>query len=177
MGSNSNINQPQEKWVININRIFRSDDVDFRSRAFIVPDSLRASKPEVYIPQVVGLGPLHHTRLELQSMHMHMYKLGVVRKFHNTFGVGQNGIEFGNFILGLEERVIQSVCDHCYPMHLDANHFGIAYIMAIDGLFLLVLLRSYCINNTSSNILGGLVNNAGTRNGILRYTMMLDVRI
>ena len=177
MGSNSNINQPQEKWVININRIFRSDDVDFRSRAFIVPDSLRAFKPEVYIPQVVGLGPLHHTRLELQSMHMHMYKLGVVRKFHNTFGVGQNGIEFGNFILGLEERVIQSVCDHCYTMHLDANHFGIAYIMAIDGLFLLVLLRSYCINNTSSNILGGLVNNAGTRNGILRDTMMLENQI
>uniref|UniRef100_A0A2N9G919 Uncharacterized protein n=1 Tax=Fagus sylvatica TaxID=28930 RepID=A0A2N9G919_FAGSY len=149
MGSNSNINQPQEKWVININRIFRSDDVDFRSRAFIVPDSLRASKPEVYIPQVVGLGPLHHTRLELQSMHMHMYKLGVVRKFHNTFGVGQNGIEFGNFILELEKRVIPFVSDHCYPMHLDANHFGIAYIMAIDG----------------------------TRNGILRDTMMLENQI
>ena len=47
-------------------------NVDFPIRAFIVPDSLRASKPEAFFPQVVGFGPLHHSRLQVQSMqHAH----------------------------------------------------------------------------------------------------------
>ncbi|GMY33218.1 putative UPF0481 protein At3g02645 [Fagus crenata] len=88
---------PDDGAVKAINKAFYRN-VDFPIRAFIVPDSLRASKPEAYFPQVVGFGPLHHSRLQL-----------------------------------------------------DANDFGIAYIMAIDGQFLFVLLLHFGIRNESSD--------------------------
>ncbi|GMY30875.1 putative UPF0481 protein At3g02645 [Fagus crenata] len=175
--SRHDYNSP-DVWVRAINKIFNSH-TPFRIRAFIVPDSLRDSKLEAYFPQVVGLGPLHHSRLELQLMHMHIYKLGVVRQIHPKFG--QNS--FGEFVRELKvKKVVPSVRD-CYPRHLDAPDFHIAYIMAIDGLFLFVLLLHYYgIRNGSNNgilqnILGGFVNNEGMREGILRDTMMLENQI
>lgn len=168
-----------EAWVHKINEIF-DNNTPFRIRAFIVPDSIRDSKLEAYFPQVVGLGPLHHRRLELQLMHMHINKLGVVRQIHHGFGQDS----FGEFVRELKE-VVPSVRD-CYPRHFD-NPFGIAYIMAIDGLFLFVLLLHHGICNESNDgilqnidtfdILGGLVNNEGMREGILRDTMMLENQI
>ncbi|GMY30897.1 putative UPF0481 protein At3g02645 [Fagus crenata] len=178
--SRHDYNSP-DVWVRAINKIF-NNNTPFRIGAFIVPDSLRDSKLEAYFPQVVGLGPLHHSRLKVQLMHMHIYKLGVVRKIHHKFG--QNS--FGEFVRELR-RVVPSVRE-CYPRHLDAHDFHISYIMAIDGLFLLVLLlHDYGIRNESndgilqnidtSDILGGLVKNEGTREGILRDTMMLENQI
>ncbi|GMY30900.1 putative UPF0481 protein At3g02645 [Fagus crenata] len=170
----------QEAWFHNINKIF-NNNTPFPIRAFVVPDSLRDSKLEAYFPQVVGLGPLHHTRLELQFMHMHIYKLGVVRQIHHEFGRNL----FSPFVTELT-GVVPSVRD-CYPKHLDAHDFHIAYIMAIDGLFLFVLLLHYGIRNESNDgilqnidtsyILGDLVKNEGTREGILRDTMMLENQI
>ena len=60
---------PDDGAVKAINKAFYRN-VDFPIRAFIVPDSLRASKPEAYFPQVVGFGPLHHSRLQVQSMQL-----------------------------------------------------------------------------------------------------------
>ena len=75
-----NFNQPQDQWVIAINNIFHSNDIDIPICVFKVPDSLEVSKPEAYCPQVVGLGLSDNNRLELESMQM--YKVGVARKIH-----------------------------------------------------------------------------------------------
>ncbi|GMY30871.1 putative UPF0481 protein At3g02645 [Fagus crenata] len=178
---------PQEVWVHTINEISNNNTL-FPIRAFIVPDSLRDSKLEAYFPQIVGLGPLHHSRLQLQFMHMHIYKLGVVTKIHHKLRqirgqFGQNSFE--GFVTELM-REVPSV-RNCYPKHLDAQDFHIACIMAIDGLFLFVLLLHYGIRNESNNgilqnidtsdILCGLVDNEGTRDWILRDTMMLENQI
>ena len=73
---------------------------------------------------------------------------------------------FGEFVWKLKLTGIIKNLRDCYPMQLDANDFGIAYIMAIDGLFLFVLLLHFGIRNESSdgklqkidtsNVLGGL---------------------
>uniref|UniRef100_A0A2N9FZF4 Uncharacterized protein n=1 Tax=Fagus sylvatica TaxID=28930 RepID=A0A2N9FZF4_FAGSY len=141
---------PQEDWVHTINEI-SNNNTPFRIRAFIVPDSLRDSKLEAYFPQIVGLGPLHHSRLQLQLMHMHIYKLGVVTKIHHKLRqIGQFGQNsFEGFVTELM-REVPSV-RNCYPKHLDAQDFHIACIMAIDGLFLFVLLLHYGIRNESNN--------------------------
>lgn len=84
MASSLNFNQPQDPWIIAINNIFHNNDIDVPICVFKVPDSLKASNPEAYSPQVVGLGLLHHNRLELESTQM--YKVGVARKMHKGFG-------------------------------------------------------------------------------------------
>lgn len=160
------------QWVI---EIFKSEDIDFPICVFKVPNSLRAAKPEAYLPQVVGLGLLHHQRLELESMQM--YKLGVAKNIHKGFG----GFDLEIFIQGLL-KLVPSV-RACYQMYLKANDLEIACAMAIDSLFLLELLCYYGIGKDTlakSDILCRLVDTAGTRlaqDGILRDTMMLENQI
>ncbi|XP_030944837.1 putative UPF0481 protein At3g02645 [Quercus lobata] len=172
MDSTPNFHLHLNQWVI---EIFKSEDIDFPICVFKVPNSLRAAKPEAYLPQVVGLGLLHHKRLELESMQM--YKLGVAKNIHKGFG----GIELKILILGLL-KLVPSV-RACYQMYFEANDIEIACTMAIDGLFLLELLCYYGIGKdtlTKSDILCRLVDTAGTRlaqDGILRDTMMLENQI
>ena len=160
------------QWVI---EIFKSEDIDFPICVFKVPSSLRAAKPEAYLPQVVGLGLLHHQRLDLESMQM--YKLGVAKNIHKGFGV----IKLEDLIQGLL-KLVPSV-RACYQMYLKANDLEIACAMAIDSLFLLELLCYYGIGKDTlakSDILCRLVDTAGTRlaqDGILRDTMMLENQI
>ena len=175
MASSLNFNQPQDQWIIAISNIIHSNDTDVPICVFKVPDFLKASKPEAYCPQVVGLGLLHHNRLELESMQM--YKVGVARKMHK----GSGRIEFKELISELKQ-LVPSVRS-CYQMYLKADDSEIAYAMAINALFLFELLCYYGVGKdtlTSSNILHGLVDTAGTRlaqDGMLRDTMMLENQI
>ena len=177
--SNSKRHQPYKPYpspfVLNIDKVFHTVDIDIPICVFIVPDSLKDSNPTAYRPQVVGLGLLHHRQSELALMQMH--KLDVAKKIHNGFGK----IDFLDLIYNLID-LIPSV-RACYSIYLQANDGDMACGLAIDALFLFALLCCYGIGKdelAKSDILRGLVDTVGTRltqDGILRDTMMLENQI
>lgn len=171
----SHENQYQQ-FVVNISDVFGSDDTDVPICVFKVPNSLSASMPEAYIPQIVGLGNIHHH--ECQTAAMQTYKIKMAKNIHRGFG----RIEFPQLIGRL--RMLVPAIRSCYQMYLIANDTAIAIEMAIDGLFLFKLLCCYGIGKedlSSSNILRGLVDHPADiilhQDGILRDTMMLENQI
>lgn len=165
-----------EQFVVNISEAFRSNDTDVPICVFKVPNCLSASMPEAYIPQIVGLGIIHHS--QSQTAAMQTYKLKMAKNIHRGFG----RIEFQQLIVGLR-RLVPAIRS-CYQMYLIDNDTAIALVMAIDGLFLFKLLCCYGIGTealTSSNILRGLADHPADirlqQDGILRDTMMLENQI
>ncbi|KAE7997206.1 hypothetical protein FH972_001860 [Carpinus fangiana] len=139
------------------------------------PQLSKASNREAYTPQTVGLGILHHSRSETEAMQI--YKLKAAKHIHRGFG----HIQLKELIEGLVE-LVPSIRAF-YQMYLTDNEIAVAFVMAIDGLFLFKLLCLYGIGKealASSNILRGLVDPADIRlhqDGILRETMMLENQI
>lgn len=173
---NMNSNEEQYKqFVVNISDAFSSNDTDVPICVFKVPNSLTASNPEAYVPQIVGLGMIHHSRPQTEAMQMYKYK--VAKNIHRGFG----RIDFQELTDGLVKLV--PYVRACHQMYLTDVEIGIAFVMAIDGLFLFKLLCCYGIAKpalTSSNILRSLVDPADTilhQDGILRDTMMLENQI
>jgi len=165
-----------QHFVVNIGDAFRSNDTDVPICVFKVPNSLSASMPEAYIPQIVGLGIIHHT--QSQTAAMQTYKLKMAKNIHRGFG----RIEFQQLVEGL--RMLVPAIRSCYQMYLIDNDTAIALVMAIDGLFLFKLLCCYGIDKealASSNILRGLADHPADirlhQDGILRDTMMLENQI
>lgn len=71
-------------FVKNIHTIFKKDEtMDVPICIFKVPKSLASFKPEAYVPQLMGLGPYHHLRPELQQMQT--YKLSEVKRVGKGF--------------------------------------------------------------------------------------------
>lgn len=48
---------------------------------FEVPKPLLSIKPELYVPQILSLGPYHHFREEVQ--HMERYKIASAKRVQN----------------------------------------------------------------------------------------------
>ncbi|CAN4084479.1 unnamed protein product [Withania somnifera] len=75
-----------------------------------VPKPLTHQKPEAYTPQLIGMGPYHHLRPDLN---------------------------------GKNDLIVRA----CYNHFMDIDEETLAWIVAIDGLFLLNILRSVYGNN------------------------------
>ncbi|PON55185.1 hypothetical protein TorRG33x02_300080 [Trema orientale] len=156
-------------FVKNIYTIFKKDEnMDVPICIFKVPNSLASSKPEAYVPQLLGLGPYHHLRPELQQMQT--YKLSEVKRICKAF---ENN-KFELLVLVLREIVGPSA-RACYDMYLDMDDEVLACILAIDGLFLFELLCCYGISKDALGHLDllHLVNSAGRR--LARDTTLRDV--
>ncbi|KAK2995978.1 hypothetical protein RJ640_001886 [Escallonia rubra] len=91
---------------------------------------------KAYTPQVIAFGPYHHMEPELYQMEK--YKLATVK---SSLSLEQ--------ILNFQELVIEKlkelepVIRACYHKYLDHDGDALAWIIAIDGLFLLEILRGY----------------------------------
>ena len=163
------------QFIVDISDAFSSNDTDVPICVFKVPNSLSASNPEAYTPQTVGLGILHHSRSQTEAMQR--YKLKAAKHIHRGFG----RIQLEELIDGLV-KLVPSIRAF-YQMYLTDNEGAVAFVMAIDGLFLFKLLCLYGIGKealASSNILRGLVDPADIilhQDGILRDTMMLENQI
>ncbi|CAL5397245.1 unnamed protein product [Camellia sinensis] len=121
--------------------------IDLPVSIFRVPTTIYAFKPEAYVPQLIGLGPYHHFRSELYEMER--YKLAAATRHQNQF----ESLEFKQLVNQLIEH--EHRVRACYHMYLDVEGETLAWIMAIDGLFLLDFLRNYHIymkeNSVSSS--------------------------
>ncbi|CAK9148628.1 unnamed protein product [Ilex paraguariensis] len=124
----------EHRWVHQMEKKFEKElkidikcDLPCISR---VPQTLRAEKPEAYAPKRIGLGPYHHFRPELYD-HMEMEKLSAVKKVVTADRIAQ----FRQLIVGKLVELEPSA-RACYGDYLDLEGHTLAWIWAIDGLFL-----------------------------------------
>ncbi|XP_058208330.1 putative UPF0481 protein At3g02645 [Rhododendron vialii] len=162
----------EQRWIAQISKILEKDvkvEIDPVS-IFRVPATLSALKPKAYVPQVIGLGPYHHLRTELYDMER--YKLAAAIKLQQEF----RSLEFKQLVSGLSK--LEHRVRACYHKYLDFEEETLAWIMAIDGLFLLEFLR--CYNSTPSITTAHLVDSTGRKlahEAVLGDILMLENQI
>ncbi|CAN6202323.1 unnamed protein product [Urochloa humidicola] len=132
------------RWVVQIRQSLEEDatgndddDTGIPVSVFNVPKQLRVHKPEAYTPQFIALGPYHHWRPELYEMER--YKLAAARRLQRRLRPGAVKLE------GLVEqfkRLERKVRAH-YHRYLDFGGETLAWMMLVDGAFLLEFLQIY----------------------------------
>ncbi|KAF5945138.1 hypothetical protein HYC85_015366 [Camellia sinensis] len=170
----------EQRWISQVSKILQNDEVmveiDLPVSIFRVPTTISAFKPEAYTPQLMGLGPYHHFRSELYEMER--YKLAAASRLQKQF----KSLEFKQLVekLAKFEHKVRA----CYHKYLDVECDTLAWIMAIDGLFLLDFLQNYLIhvkeNISSTSTTAHLVDSSGRKlahGSILGDIMMLENQI
>lgn len=128
-------------WVDRISNIFRREvaiQIDHLPPVcvFEVPKALSSQKPEAYIPQLIALGPYHHLRPELY--HMERYKLAAIKQICTP----EQLFSFQHLVIS-RLKEIDPCTRACYNKFMDYDQDTLAWIVAIDGCFLLSLADSY----------------------------------
>ncbi|PIN22223.1 hypothetical protein CDL12_05072 [Handroanthus impetiginosus] len=138
----------EKKWVVEIANNFPKEhivEIDFDTPfcVFKVPKTLAETKPEAYTPQKMGLGPYHHLRSDLYTMEKQ--KRSAVRKFMNQENL--------NNVHKIVESLIhcEPVIRACYDQYLDLDANTLAWIVAVDGLYLLQFLKKYSRKNETAH--------------------------
>ncbi|KAL0382929.1 UNVERIFIED_CONTAM: hypothetical protein Scaly_0580200 [Sesamum calycinum] len=132
--------ESEQRWVLAMEKNFPQQhvldiDFDIPCCVFRVSKILTEAKPEAYAPQHLGLGPYHHLRPELYIMQKQ--KLAAVRKF-----LGQEKVQ--KFRQVVEDLVQwEPVLRASYDQYLDLDIQTLAWILAIDGLYLVQFLKNY----------------------------------
>ncbi|GAB4832759.1 hypothetical protein Ancab_006776 [Ancistrocladus abbreviatus] len=166
-----------KRWVIEIQNFFEEefdDDAhDMPVSIFNVPKAHKAIKPEAYTPQLVALGPYHHWREDLYEMER--YKLVCAKRVQAQF----KNLEFQHLVDELVK--LEYHIRACYHKHLDMDRQTLAWLMVIDGLFLLEFLHAYADKShsvlASSARMSHLVDPAGKKvahDSILKDILMLE---
>ncbi|GJW09341.1 putative UPF0481 protein [Tanacetum coccineum] len=102
-----------------------------------VPKIIKTEKPEAYVPRRIGLGPNHHFQPELYKK-MEQKKLIAVRrvlKLHQIHDYKQQVVE-------KVKQIIPAICA-CYDSYPDSDDETLAWVFAIDGIFLIDELNTY----------------------------------
>ncbi|CAN6164882.1 unnamed protein product [Urochloa humidicola] len=134
----------EARWVVQIRHSLQEglagddddDDTGIPVSVFNVPKQLRVHKPEAYTPQFIALGPYHHWRPELYEMER--YKLAAARRAQKRLAAELK-------LEGLVDqfkRLERKVRAH-YHRYLDFSGETLAWMMLVDGAFLLEFLQIY----------------------------------
>lgn len=132
----------QNRWDLAIDTYFSKDhvveiddrDLEATMCVFRLPKTTTDTKPEAYAPRRLGLGPYHPFRPEFDKMQLH--KISRVRSF---LGPPEKLEAFNRIVADLVKR--EPVVRACYDEYLDFDMKTLARILAVDGLYLLHLLR------------------------------------
>ncbi|GLJ35849.1 hypothetical protein SUGI_0719610 [Cryptomeria japonica] len=156
----------------------KEEEKDIRVSVFGVPKEPLTVKPEAYIPQCVSIGPYHYLRPQL--FEIERYKIAVARRFEKTL------TGYCNFESVVEEvKKYNWQIRNCYHKFLEYKEEALAWLMALDGSFVLECLQFYLkqADRTSSEVssqvkpLGRVVDisrRSETHNAIMRDLMMLE---
>ncbi|GJT59380.1 putative UPF0481 protein [Tanacetum coccineum] len=138
------LNSGDKQWVNQISKTLKTQlafTVDtLPVSIFEVPKSRKEEKPEAYAPQRTGLGPLYHFKHELYQK-MERNKLLAAQSLLKPTPISDS-----------EDQVVKKVKEiipiisTCYDFYLDRDDDSLAWLFAIDGLFLLHQLNAYLIN-------------------------------
>ncbi|XP_076918020.1 putative UPF0481 protein At3g02645 [Bidens hawaiensis] len=158
----------EQQWVDQISKNFEDeggDDIsDIPVCVFSVPEATSRFKPEAYVPLAIALGPYHH--FETRLYQMERFKVAAVK-----------AILTPDQVLSFESLVINRLIEKepairaCYHKYINVQDDTLAWIFAIDGLFLIGLFTHYL--DISSLMPKKLINN-----GVLyRDVMVLENQI
>ncbi|KAM0017958.1 hypothetical protein Hdeb2414_s0027g00693791 [Helianthus debilis subsp. tardiflorus] len=103
---------------------------------FEIPRPLKVEKLEAYVPQQVGLGPIHHFRPELYHK-MEQNKLTAVKRV-----LKPHQIHDCEHIVEKVKKIVPLIRD-CYDLYNDADDNMLAWLFTIDGMFLIDRLHAY----------------------------------
>ncbi|ONK70379.1 uncharacterized protein A4U43_C05F33110 [Asparagus officinalis] len=135
----------EQEWVIEVQRAIKEDiagDEDVRAQVsiFCVPQALVLCKPEAYVPQLFALGPYHHWRPQLYDMER--YKIAAARRIQGRL----NGVvEFDGVVKKFVKKEYKIRCHYHKQLHVNGE--TLAWMMAIDGSFLLEFLQAIYFKN------------------------------
>ncbi|XP_066372848.1 putative UPF0481 protein At3g02645 [Miscanthus floridulus] len=134
------------RWVVQIRQSLEEDapgddddDTGIPVSVFNVPKPLQVHKPEAYTPQFIALGPYHHWRPELYEMER--YKLAATRRAQKRLRDG--GVRLDALVDQFKrlERKVRAY----YHRYLDFSGETLAWMMLVDGAFLLEFLQVYAV--------------------------------
>ncbi|CAK9134295.1 unnamed protein product [Ilex paraguariensis] len=120
----------EHRWVIQMAKNFEIIDIDITPCISRVPETLRAEKSEAYAPKRIGLGPYHHFLPDLYDL-MERKKLTIIK---SAVKQDKNGKFPQTMINKLKE--LEPKLRPCYDKLLDLDGETLAWIWAIDGLYL-----------------------------------------
>ncbi|KAI3524385.1 hypothetical protein L1887_03039 [Cichorium endivia] len=129
----------ERRWVDQISKNFDDDDsnmMDIPVCVFSVPKSTSHFKPEAYVPLAIALGPYHHFDTHLYRMER--YKVAAVKALLNLDQV----LSFESLVIN-RLKVMELMIRACYHKYMNLDGDTLAWIIAIDGLFLLGVFRQY----------------------------------
>ncbi|EYU25280.1 hypothetical protein MIMGU_mgv1a026350mg [Erythranthe guttata] len=121
----------EERWTTEMFLSFPAEEegvhinLNIPPCVFRVPTSFVETKPEAYVPRLVGLGPYHHLRPDLYTAQRR--KLAVVAKLHpriNLRAIAEGIAKWEPFIR------------QCYDEYLDFDPQTLAWIFAVDAFYL-----------------------------------------
>ncbi|XP_071717086.1 putative UPF0481 protein At3g02645 [Rutidosis leptorrhynchoides] len=131
----------EERWVDQISKNF-DDDVGNDTNDYVpvcvfsVPKTISQSKPEAYVPQAIALGPYHH--FETRLYQMERYKVAAIKSILTQDQV----LSFESLVINtLKEK--ETMIRASYHKYMNLDQDTLAWIVAVDGLFLLCLLGHY----------------------------------
>ncbi|KAK9049128.1 hypothetical protein SSX86_031906 [Deinandra increscens subsp. villosa] len=145
----------EQRWVDQISKKFiREVAIDISTQnpicVFNIPNTISIFKPEAYIPHMIALGPYHHMVPHLY--HMQRYKIYCAKSFFKQNHCGQgNMIKFRGILID-KLKELDPVIRGCYHSYLDLDDDTLAWIVAIDGLFLVSLLQDYFVELESTKL-------------------------
>ncbi|KAK9076756.1 hypothetical protein SSX86_005090 [Deinandra increscens subsp. villosa] len=133
--SSSSIQDPQQYWVNRISKTFQTHllvDTDLPICIFHVPETLITENRESYLPQCIGLGPLHHFHTDLYSTQEQL-KLTTAKTVLAPYKIAP---DFEKTVIeNLKQLVPEVRC--CYDSYLDVDDDTLAWVFALDGVFLI----------------------------------------
>ncbi|CAM0913074.1 unnamed protein product [Alopecurus aequalis] len=173
------------RWVVQIKESLtedadNEDDNGIPVSVFNVPKQLLVHKPEAYVPQFIALGPYHHWRPELYEMER--YKLASARRAQRRLRPA--GSKLDTLVAQFATRQERKIRAY-YHRYLDFSGETLAWMMVVDGAFLLEFLQIYAnaegggkpaLRRVSSRM-AHLVDFAGRKSAhglILRDMLMLE---
>ncbi|XP_076909255.1 putative UPF0481 protein At3g02645 [Bidens hawaiensis] len=104
---------------------------------FEVPKIIKSENPEAYVPQRVGLGPNYHFQHELYHK-VEQKKLNAVKRVVKPHQV----LDYEQDIVEKVKKIIPLV-RVCYELFHDADDNMMAWLLTIDGMFLIDKLNGY----------------------------------
>ncbi|KAI3714915.1 hypothetical protein L6452_21877 [Arctium lappa] len=134
-------NSGDKSWVDHISKTLKSQlavTIDTPPVSiFEIPKTLKAETLEAYTPQRIGLGPNHHFQSELYQK-MEQNKLTAVKRVLSSHQI----VDHQDQVVEKVREIIPIICA-CYDLYLDVDDDTLAWLFAIDGLFLLDHLGAF----------------------------------
>ncbi|KAI3701528.1 hypothetical protein L6452_26684 [Arctium lappa] len=127
-----------QQWADRISKTFENHllvDTDLPVCIFQVPETLTTENPDSYLPQRIGLGPIHHFQTQLYSK-QEQRKLTIAKTVLKPYRITS---DFTKIIVEILKQLVPEV-RYCYDLYFDINDDNLAWVFAIDGLFLLDIL-------------------------------------